>query len=221
MSATTAPAAAPAAPAAPAAAAAPAPAAAAAVATFFLASPGGPIVADAKAFLTASYPKLFSRFVFAFQGHEDSAPLGGVVDAIASDVAGWFRSMPDNFKTSSHALSRPKFGLLFVLKDAEVRKSVGEQRCAAAVEAIERAWEECKKAIVVPSVKESKGGADGGAQTAAAAAVKSENDDDDIKLKYDLLSAKFDFLASTHVAMLAKHYDADVANSFETMLLKW
>ena len=109
-----------------------------------------PLVADAKRLLTVSYPKLFSRFNHAFHGYEDASELVAAIDAITSDVRAWLSEMPANFKTSAHALSRPKFGLIFVLKNALVRAALGDAKCAAAVAAIERGWETCYKDIVVP-----------------------------------------------------------------------
>ena len=182
--------------AAPATAATAAPAATAPAATTFT-------VADAKRLIIETYPKLYSRFNYAFHGHEDAAPLVGVVDAIKSDVRTWLQSMPDNFKTSNHALSRPKYGLLFVLKTDEARAALGDDYCGPAVDAIERAWDECKKDVVVS--KED---------------VPLLESEEELRAKIDDLAAKNEIMSTALISLLSKHYDADISALFETLLSK-
>jgi hypothetical protein len=76
-----------------------------------------------------------------------------VIDAvrqIASDVEGWLVSMPENFKTSTHALSRPKFGVAYVLKNDDVRSRVGADMCDELMNTIESQWSVCKGRVVIP-----------------------------------------------------------------------
>ena len=167
------------------------------------------LVGDAKRLVTATYPKLYSRFNYAFHGHEDSEPLSEAVDVITSDIASWLKSMPDNFKTSNHALSRPKYGLIFVLKHDAIRAALGDAHCSAAIGAIERTWDECKKDIVVVVVKED-----------AAAPAPTDSHDDDLHARIDELTARNELLAATLLAMLGKHYDGVVAALVESLLLK-
>jgi hypothetical protein len=188
-------------------------AAVAAVAAIAWTAPTGTLlVGDAKRLITTTYPKLYSRFNYAFHGHEDSEPLSEAIDVITSDIAAWLKSMPDNFKTSNHALSRPKYGLIFVLKHDAIRASIGDAHCTAAIAAIERAWDECKKDIVVVSVKEDA--------TPAAAAAAAGSLDDDLHARIYELTARNELLTVTLVAMLGKHYDGVVAALVESLLIK-
>ena len=169
------------------------------------AAAAGPLhVADAKALITETYPKLYSRFNFAFHGHEDGAPLSEVIDVITADVRAWLQSMPDNFKTSNHALSRPKYGLVFVLKNDDVRAALGDEYCTAAVAAIEKVWDECKKDIVV--IKDD---------------IPLLESEEELRAKIEDLSAKNDILSAALVGLLSKHYDADISSLFETLLSKF
>lgn len=169
-------------------------------------APGVPlVVADAKRLITATYPKLFSRFNFAFHGHEDDEPLSDVIDTIASDVLRWLQAMPENFKTSSHALSRPKFGLLFVLKHSAVRERIGEACCNTAADTVELAWEECKRALVV--VKDDP-----------AQVLESE---EELRGRVDDLVAKNEVLSEALVALINTHYDQSIASLFETLLKRF
>jgi len=161
------------------------------------------LVSDAKALITATYPKLFSRFNYAFNGHADSASLAEAVDAISSDVLAWLQAMPDNFKTSSHALSRPKFGLIFALKHEGVRASLGEARCVSAIEAVEGAWEDCKKALV-PAKDE-----------VVAPLLECE---EDLRSRVEELTTKNDMITVALVSLIAKHHDASIATLVETLL---
>jgi hypothetical protein len=158
-------------------------------------------VADAKALILTTYPKLYSRFNYAFYGHEDCAPLSEVVDVITANVHAWLQSMPDNFKTSNHALSRPKYGLIFVLKHETVRASLGEAYCQAAVDAIEKVWDDCKKELVV-----------------AKDDVPLLETEDELRAKIEDLAAKNDVLSAALIAQLSKHYDDTVADLVETLL---
>ena len=79
--------------------------------------------------------------------------------------------MPDNFKTSYHALSRPKFGVLFVLKNEEIRARLGVEACEDAIKKIESQWDECKRKMVAapsetdgPVVRLDGGGGGGGVE---------------------------------------------------------
>ena len=175
-----------------------------------------PLVADAKRLLTVSYPKLFSRFNHAFHGHDDASELVAAIDAITSDVRAWLSEMPANFKTSAHALSRPKFGLIFVLKNALVRAALGDAKCAAAVAAIERGWETCYKDIVVPkppqpAVSSATAGGDDSEGTSAAAA-------DMLQEKHDELLARTKLLERALVQLLEKNYDDVVAGLVQGLL---
>ena len=177
-----------------------------------------PLVADAKRLLTVSYPKLFSRFNHAFHGYEDASELVAAIDAITSDVRAWLTEMPANFKTSSHALSRPKFGLIFVLKNALVRAALGDAKCAAAVAAIERGWETNHKDIVVPkpppqpAVSGTAGGADESEGTSAAAAAA------DMQEKHYELLERTKLLERALVQLLEKNYDDVVAGLVQGLL---
>lgn len=150
-------------------------------------------VGDAKAILTTTYPKLYSRFNYAFHGCEDATPLAEVVAAIKSDVRGWLNNMPDNFKTSNHALSRPKFGLIFVLKNEQVRAVLGEEECDATIDAIESAWEACKRELV------------------AVVKDESTNTVDDHSMLVNVLSDSL-------VALVNLHYDDVVAALVQNLI---
>jgi hypothetical protein len=160
-------------------------------------------VGRAKELVEAAYPKLFTRFNFAFNGHEDSEPLSEVVSLIISDVRGWLQSMPDNFKSSNHALSRPKYGLSYVLRLDEVRADMGIEFCDKAVDIVEAGWEECKRDLVI--LKED------------GSAPPLENSEE-LRVKVDELTARNEMLSSALTAMLAKHYDSDVASLFQSLL---
>jgi hypothetical protein len=167
-----------------------------------LTSAGVLTVGDAKAMVTTTYPKLYSRFNYAFHGHDDGAPLAEVVEAIKGDVHAWLAGMPDNFKSSNHALSRPKFGLMFVLKSERVRAQLGDEACEAAIDAVEGAWDACKRELVVAKEADS------------APATEHEDElllrsrrDDDVKL-----------LSEALVSLLARHYDDNIATLVSNLL---
>jgi hypothetical protein len=160
-------------------------------------------VGDAKNLVTTTYPKLFSRFNFAFNGHEDSTPLVEVVDVIRADVRAWLAAMPDNFKTSNHALSRPKFGLVFVLKHDSVRAALGEAYCSSAVALIDKTWDECKKDLVV--AKDD------------APALETE---DELRARIDDLTVQHEAVTTMVIDLITKHYDPTIAACFETLLGK-
>ena len=175
------------------------------VTTLAAAAAAGPLhVIDAKTLITLTYPKLYSRFNYAFYGHEDGAPLSEVIDVITADVRAWLQTMPDNFKTSNHALSRPKYGLVFVLKNEDVRAALGDEYCSAAVEAVEKVWDECKKDIVV--IKDD---------------VPLLESEEELRAKIEDLTSKNEVLSSAMVGLLAKHYDSDISALFETLLTKF
>ena len=158
-------------------------------------------VSSAKTLISTTYPKLYSRFNYAFYGHEDCAPLAEVIDIITANVSAWLQTMPDNFKTSNHALSRPKYGLIFVLKHETVRASLTDAYCQAAVDAIEKVWDECKKELVV-----------------AKDDVPLLETEDELRAKIEDLTAKNDVLSAALIAQLSKHYDDSVADLVETLL---
>jgi hypothetical protein len=158
-------------------------------------------VRDAKRIITETYPKLFGRFNYAFHGHEDGAPLSEVVDVITANVRTWLESMPDNFKTSNHALSRPKYGIVFALKHVDVRAALGDEYCSAAAETIEKNWDECKKDIVVSKDD----------------AVTLESDDE-LRARVEDLTSKNEMLSSALVALIGKHYDTELVGLFKTLL---
>jgi hypothetical protein len=160
-------------------------------------------VADAKNLILVTYPKLYSRFNYAFYGHEDSAPLLEVIDVIRADVRAWLSSMPDNFKTSNHALSRPKFGLVFVLKHDKVHEVLGEAYCNAAADAVEKGWDECKKDLVV--LKDD------------APILETE---DELRARLEEVVALNETLSAMLNSLVAKHYDPTIAACFETLLGK-
>lgn len=160
-------------------------------------------VHDAKKIITETYPKLFGRFNYAFHGHEDTAPLSEVVEVITADVRTWLESMPDNFKTSNHALSRPKYGIVFVLKHAAVREALGDEYCNKAVDLIEKNWEDCKKDIVV--TKDD---------------VVTLESDDELRAKVDELTARNEMLSMALLGLVKQHYDAEMASIFKAMLSK-
>jgi hypothetical protein len=132
------------------------------------------LVSDAKKLIEVKYPKLHGRFNYAFNGLPDDMLLKDAIDAIASDVAGWLGGLPDNFKTSGHAISRPKFGLSYVLQLEEVRAVLGGEYCDIKNKSIERAFEALKKDFVVPSEKK-----EGGSVGTASATANTLNDDED------------------------------------------
>jgi hypothetical protein len=163
---------------------------------------GGVItVKDAKALVATKYSKLHSRFNYAFHGHDDSTPLAEVVDVIRADVHTWLQSMPDNFKTTNHALSRPKFGLLYVLGLPEVQEALGADVCAATSLIVESSWDECKRDLVV--AKDD------------APVLESE---DELRTRNEELVAKVDILTSALLDLLAKNYDTTVTTLVETLL---
>lgn len=194
--------------------------AAAALAEFQLCAGGAaPKVADAKRLIATSYPKLFSRFNVAFYGHEDTEELKPAIDALTADVEAWLSGLPENFKTSAHAISRPKFGAVFVLKNAQVREALGEAWCNAAIDVIERRFDELHKALVLPKTPTA---------SAPAEAVLSEevvaNEDAQqlvatLRAKNDELSNRLALIERVLVDILQKNYDSTVAGLVQGLLL--
>jgi hypothetical protein len=182
-----------------------------------VATPGDtPTVADAKRLVTACYPKLYSRFNHAFHGQDDTAQLMAAVDAVTANVDAWLAAMPDNFKTSTHALSRPKFGLVFVLKHDLVREALGEAWCATAVSAIERGWKLSHNDHVAPKPllpPSTPGG---------TAGLPGEGCDDgtneSLKEKYDELLERSLLLERALVQLLEKNYDEYVCGLVSSLL---
>jgi hypothetical protein len=117
-------------------------------------------VSDAKSLLTTDYPKFGSRLNVAFHGFANDESIKSVVDKILADVSAWAASFPDNVKTSSLNISRPKCGLLHVLKDDKFRASLGIAYCTEATDAINRAWKDVQSRHVTASavVKETHQG---------------------------------------------------------------
>lgn len=197
----------------------PPPAENAALAQFQLVKDAGaaPLVSDAKRLLIASYPKLHGRFTFAFLGHEDDETLQAAVDSIVADVPGWLQSMPDNFKTTTHALSRPKFGLIFVLKHDQVREALGAAGCASAIDAIERGWEATYKGLVIP-----KPAATDSAAPSAAGEIEGGDLTEQQRCEYEEriegLAARSLLLERAVVQLLSKNYDDTVADLVQTLL---
>ena len=139
-----------------------------------------PLVSHGKQLLTALYPKLHGRFVFAFHGFSDDLPLRDAVEGVTHDVEGWLRSLPENFKSSTHALSRPKFGLTFVLRHDATKDALGAEFCRSSATLIDDQFERVKKDIV-PNVVEatapsSAGGADGAPAANAPRVKKAKRD---------------------------------------------
>lgn len=159
------------------------------------------LVSDAKHRISTDYPKLNSRFNFAFHGYNDNTPLREAIDGITSDVLAWLKSMPENFKTSNHALSRPKYGLIFVLKAEEIRKHLGEMYCDNAIELIEGQWDNCKKDIVV-----------------AKEGVPDETEEE-LRAKLDDVKSKNDFLVTAMTNLISIKYDREIAALFEALLV--
>jgi hypothetical protein len=114
-------------------------------------------VGDAKNAIMLRYPKLYARFNQAFHTFPDSVQIEDAINQITADVDGWLSSMPENFKTSYHALSRPKFGVMFVLNNEEVRARLGVEACEDAIKKIESQWDECKRKLVVAAPSETDG----------------------------------------------------------------
>ena len=107
-----------------------------------------PTVADARRFLYEAYYTRFKSFKAAFFKRGDGDSLALFVDEIVSDVPAWLRRLPRRFRTSVASLSRPKHGLILVLKDENMRAALGEERCDAALAVVERCWLECRETLV-------------------------------------------------------------------------
>lgn len=137
------------------------------------------LVSDAKKLIEVKYPKLHGRFNFAFNGLPDDMTLREAVDAISGDVEGWLAAMPDNFKTSSHAISRPKFGLSFILQQEEVRAALGGDYCDIKNTGIEREFEALKKDFVVPAEKKDVAPAVVAGAPVGEAQEEEEEEDDE------------------------------------------
>lgn len=193
-------------------------AASAAAAEFQLLSVAGatPKVADAKRLVAACYPKLFSRFNVAFYGHEDDEELKSAIDALTADVGAWLSGLPENFKTSGHAMSRPKFGAIFVLKHPQVRQALGDAWCATSVDAIESRFEELHKGLVLP--KKDVGG---GPAPAGAPGEEIANDElvATLRAKNDELTNRLALIERVLVDILTKNYDSTVAGLVQGLLV--
>lgn len=188
------------------------------------------LVADAKKLIELKYPKLHGRFNFAFNGLPDDMPIKEAVDLIAGDVAGWLAAMPDNFKTSNHAISRPKFGLSYILQHEDVRAVLGGEYCDIKNTHIERAFEALKKDVVIPSEKKEKEMNDSTAVSDAAAvetvdAMTTGDDDDDVQatiskmaIKIAELEASNKFLADSLINVMNDQYGDTVSNLVKGLL---
>lgn len=150
-------------------------------------------VRDAKSLIETTYPKLCTRFNMAFHAYSDATPLSDAITDIERDVYAWLKSMPDNFKTSNHALSRPKYGVVFILKNEHVRTVLGAPRCSEAIDAIESAWEECKRNLVV-QMKDC-------CRTSDSSSEYTDT-----------------FYKSSLVALVEKHYDSTISKIVEKLL---
>ena len=137
-----------------------------------VALPNPPLVSDAKKLIEVQYPKLHGRFNFAFNDLPEDMTLKDAIDAIAGDVPAWLTSMPDNLKSSSHALSRPKSGVSFLLQHEAVRAVLGSEYCDLKNTSIKRAFDAVKKDIVITSDKSKDG------SSAAPFAVNRRDDED-------------------------------------------
>jgi len=184
-------------------------------------TPGGaPLVSDAKALVTSTYPKLCGRFNFAFHGYDDATPLRGAVDGIVGDVLAWLTAMPDKFRTSNHSLSRPKFGLVFVLKHEAVRATLGDAYCQAAIDTVERLWEDCKKDLVVPQAPKDPA-ALGGASRAVVkieGVVGEEDELDELRGRVEELKAANAFVSGALVEHLRTAHGEGVASLVQSLL---
>lgn len=160
-------------------------------------------VSDVKASLAITYPKLYTRFNQAFASYSDDTLIDDVITSITQDVDGWLNSMPENFKTTHHALSRPKFGILFALKNDTVRARLGEEVCDNAIHIIESRYDIVKHNIV-------------------------KHNDEDI-LKHDKLSVEMmnasvqshltHTLSDALIRLLETHYDTNVADLFKSLIV--
>lgn len=166
-------------------------------------------IGDAKSAIALEYPKLFARFNQAFHAFSDETEIEEAMVQITADVEGWLSSMPENFKTSHHALSRPKFGALYVLKNESVRERWGEDECDKAINAIESQWDACKRKLVAV------------AAPAPAASVQASAQEDDVGLDADKDKEK-DRLISTLAQgvrqLLSRHYDETVVDLFDGLM---
>jgi hypothetical protein len=135
----------------------------------------------------------------AFHAFPDDMDIDDAVQQITSDVEGWLTSMPDNFKTSYHALSRPKFGVLFVLKNDDVRARMGAEACDDAIKVIESQWDTCKcKMVAAP------------APAPAPEPVPSSSTSDSERL--------INTLSKSVRELLFRHYDETIVNLFDGLM---
>ena len=180
-----------------------------------------PIVADAKKLIEVKYPKLHGRFNIAFNGLPDDMTIHDAIEAISTDVEGWIAAIPDNFKTSNHALSRPKFGISYILQNEEVRSILGKDYCDLKNAIIERAFEALKKDVVIPSdtkkitkrEREDNGGADIGGADIGGADVLSMSDDtrDKVMARNAELEETNKFLAESLIKVVQDNYGSTVS----------
>ena len=173
-----------------------------------------PLVSDAKAIITAMYPRLCGRFNLAFSNYADTDPLRQALDAIVADVRAWIVALPESCKANNHTIARPKHGLSFVLKHAATRSAFGEAYCAMALHAFDRVWEDCKRELIAPSVPKAnrEGGSDGAADAEADSTVE------DLDLEIEELKTTNHFLASNLVDLIALHYDTKIASLVNSLL---
>lgn len=179
-------------------------------------------VGDAKGAIALMYPKLYARFNQAFHAFPDDLDIEDAVQQITADVEGWLTSMPDNFKTSHHALSRPKFGVFFVLKNEEVKARMGVEACEEAIKVIESQWDACKRKLVVappaPSVllaaaaavsaAEGEGGGGGRGDDAGGAGGAGGAGAERL----------INTLSQSVRELLLRHYDETVVNLFDGLM---
>jgi hypothetical protein len=168
-------------------------------------------VGDAKGAIALEYPKLFARFNQAFHAFSDDTELDVAIPQIVADVEGWLASMPDNFKSTHHALSRPKFGALYVLKNEDVRARMGTEACDEAIHAIESQWDACKRKLVVaapPALAVSA--ADAHEDAAEVAEVQQDVNARNARL--------VDTLSQGIRQLLQRHYDDTVVELFDGLL---
>ena len=165
-----------------------------------------PLISDGKKLIEAKYTKLHGRFNVAFNGLPDDMTLKDAIDTIAGDVSGWLAAMPDNYKTSNHALSRPKFGLSFLLQNEEVRAILGGEYCDLKNTSIERAFEALKKDFVIPSEKKEK-------EKDGSTSSKRERERE---AEPDVLvgDGEFDELRETLAKVMARNAELEESNRF-------
>ena len=183
-------------------------------------------VSDAKKLIEVKYPKLHGRFSYAFNGLPDDMPLKDAVDAIAGDVAGWLGAMPDNFKTSSHAISRPKFGLSYVLQLDDVKAVLGSQYCDDINSHIESVFDSLKKDYIVHSEKNAvqevgEGGGIKGVEGNDGECIEGEGVEYAKQMNdmfHRITVKKVKFLEEALVSLISDGHGRTLASIFEKLL---